>query len=70
MLQFLKKIWTMITDSLYNVAVLLTFLGFIPVILNVYYYLFRSYEPIRVLVSLVVLVVLINSNIKMQGGKP
>lgn len=68
MIQALQKLWSSITDYLYKIAVLLTFIGFIPVILNVYYYLFKDYEPFRVLVSLVVLVVLIHSNIKMQGG--
>lgn len=68
MLRALKKLWTSMIDCLYRVAVLFTFLGFIPVIISVYYYLFRSYDPIRVLVNLVVLIVLIYSNIKMQGG--
>ena len=69
MLRALMKIWDWIVDYSYKFAVLLTFIGFIPVLISVYYYLFRSYQPGRVIVNLIVLVVLINSNIKMQGGK-
>ena len=68
MLPLMKKIWGSIVDYLYKIAVLLTFIGFVPVILSVYYFLFKEYDPIRVLVNIAVLVVLVNSNIKMQGG--
>ena len=69
MLPKLLKMWQSVIDTLYNISVLLTFLGIIPTLIFMYYYLFKQYDPIRVLVSGIIVVILIHSNKSIQGGR-
>lgn len=61
--------WEEFIELYYKIALLLTYIGFIPLMISIYYYLFRDFSPIRVMMNGFVLVVMIFANLKLQGGR-
>lgn len=62
------KIWAGLVGYLFKFLVLLTYIGMIPVLIYAYHSLFINYDPLKVIVNLIMLVVLVEVNIKTQGG--
>ena len=65
----ITQIWLVIVELGYKIIMLITFIGMIPVILNIYYYLLRDFNFAKVVASCLVILVITFMNIKIQGGK-
>ena len=69
MIKSLLKIWEKFVEYLFKISLLLSFIGFVPIMISIYYYLFVNYDPLRIIMNILVLVTFIFTNLKLQGGR-
>ena len=68
MLSKLIRLWASLTDVLFKLIMLLTFLAVFPTLYLLFRNVFYEFEPYRAVISCIVLLTLIHANKSIQGG--